>query len=188
MSTARDAQVRDACVGDAGAVQTIYAPAVASTAISFETEVPTVEEMAERITTTTVAFPWLVAELDDEVVGYAYAAAFNDRAAYRWSVSTSVYVADGAQRRGVGRLLYDALLPRVRALGYVNAYAGIALPNEASVALHERFGFRRVAVFPAAGFKLGAWHDVGWWWLALVEPPPATPRDVEPRDVEPRDA
>jgi phosphinothricin acetyltransferase len=181
-------KLRDAHPGDAGAVQAIYAPAVASTPISFETEVPTVGEMAERITTTTVRFPWLVAELDDEVVGYAYASPFNDRAAYRWSVSTSVYVADGAQRRGVARMLYDALLPRIRTLGYVNAYAGIALPNEASVALHERFGFRRVAVFPAAGFKLGAWHDVGWWWLALVEPPPATPRDVEPRDAEPRDA
>jgi phosphinothricin acetyltransferase len=183
VSTAQRVKLRDACVGDAGAVQAIYAPAVASTPISFETDVPSVEEMAERITTTTARFPWLVAELDGEVVGYAYAAAFNDRAAYRWSVSTSVYVADTAQRRGVGRVLYDALLPRVRMQGFVNAYAGIALPNEASVALHEGFGFRQVAKFPAAGFKLGAWHDVGWWWLALVEPPPAAPRDVEPIDV-----
>ncbi|HEY7138003.1 MAG TPA: arsinothricin resistance N-acetyltransferase ArsN1 family B [Acidimicrobiia bacterium] len=183
MSSPARVRLRDANVGDAGGVHMIYAPAVASTPISFETEVPSVDEMAERIASTTVRFPWLVAELDGDVVGYAYAGPFNDRAAYRWSVATSVYVADAAQRRGVARMLYDALLPRVRTLGYVNAYAGIALPNEASVALHERFGFRRVAVFPAAGYKLGAWHDVGWWWLALVAPPPVAPRDVEPIDV-----
>lgn len=167
--------VRDASGADAAAVQEIYAPVVESTPISFETVVPTVDEMAERILATTARFPWLVAEQDRRVVGYAYATVFNDRAAYRWSVATSVYVATNAHRRGVGRALYDALVARVRTLGYVNAYAGIALPNDASIALHEAVGFRRVGVFPAAGFKLDAWHDVGWWWLPLVEPRPSKP-------------
>jgi L-amino acid N-acyltransferase YncA len=175
----RAPRIRDAQLGDAGGVHEIYTPFVESTSISFETALPSVDEIARRIASTRARYPWLVAEADGRLLGYAYGSVFNDRAAYLWSVQTSVYVASDAHRRGVGRGLYDALLARVRSLGYVNAYAGITLPNDASVGLHEAVGFRRVGVFPAAGFKFGAWHDVGWWWLPLVEPRPGTP--PEPR-------
>lgn len=180
--------IRLATPGDAAPIHAIYAPIVRDTFISFELEAPDAAAIERRILATLARFPWLVFEDADGVAGYAYAAEHRERAAYQWSVDVSCYVHPRARRRGIGGRLYRALFAVLARQGFTNAFAGIALPNEASVALHERFGFRRVAVFPAAGFKLGAWHDVGWWWLALVEPPPATPRDVEPRDVEPRDA
>jgi L-amino acid N-acyltransferase YncA len=172
--------VEPAMPSDAAAVRAIYAPIVESTAISFELEVPAVDEIAERIGTTTAAWPWLVARGGEKVLGYAYAGAFRTRPAYRWSVETSVYVDGGARRRGVGRVLYARLIEILRDQGFVNAFAGIALPNESSVALHERFGYRPVGVFPAAGYKLGRWHDVGWWHLALNLPVPDPPN---PRSV-----
>jgi len=172
--------VGPAAPSDAPAVRAIYAPIVERTAISFELEVPTVDEVAERISTTTAAWPWLVARRGGKVLGYAYAGPFRSRPAYRWSVETSVYVDGRARRLGVGRLLYSSLIELLRNQGFVNAFAGIALPNEASVALHERFGYRPVGVFPAAGYKLGRWHDVGWWHLALNLPVPDPPN---PRSV-----
>ncbi len=114
--------------------------------------------------------PWLVADDPDVgVVGYAYAAKHRQRAAYRWSVDCSVYLRADAQRRGVAGLLYAELLPLLRRLGYARAYAGIALPNAASVRLHESVGFTPVGIYRQVGFKHGAWHDVGWWELALTE-------------------
>jgi L-amino acid N-acyltransferase YncA len=113
--------------------------------------------------------PWLVAELDGAVVGYAYAAIHRERPGYRWSVDISVYVAAGLHRRGVGRALYDELIPLLRRQGFVNAYAGIALPNPASVALHEAIGMRRIGVYEGVGFKFGGWHDVAWYGLRLTD-------------------
>jgi phosphinothricin acetyltransferase len=113
-----------------------------------------------------------VAESGESVFGYAYGSAHRARAAYRWSVDTSVYVASAWQRQGVGRALYATLMERLAALGYVNAFAGITVPNPASVALHESVGFTPVGVFRSVGYKLGAWRDVGWWALQLTEPPP----------------
>jgi L-amino acid N-acyltransferase YncA len=126
--------------------------------------------------------PWLVAETAEGVTGYAYAAPFRSRAAYRWSVETSVYLGEAARGCGIGRRLYDHLLAELCDLGYVNAYAGIALPNEASVRLHEAVGFTAIGVFPAAGHKHGRWVDVGWWVRALRPPPGAAspPRPWEP--------
>jgi len=161
-------RIRMALAGDAPAVRAIYAPTIETTAISFELTVPTVEEMAERIIGRQPAHPWLVAERDGTVAGYAYAGRFSGRAAYDWSVETSVYVDSAARGSGVGRELYAALMALLEAQGYRQAMAGIALPNPASVALHERAGFVPAGVYLAAGWKLGRWHDVGWWQRSLA--------------------
>jgi phosphinothricin acetyltransferase len=168
--------IRLATESDAPACRRIYAPNVTHTAISFELEVPSVEEMARRIATKLPRFPWLVCA-DPDVLGYAHAGNYRDRPAYQWSVETSVYVAAEARGRGVGRRLYTALLDLLRRQGFVTAYAGIALPNEASVRLHEFQGFTPIGIYRNAGFKLGQWRDVGWWQLQLQDPPtePAPP-------------
>jgi L-amino acid N-acyltransferase YncA len=160
-------RIRPARESDAGAVAAIYSPFVDHTAVSFETTPPGRDEMLRRIVVTTAVYPWLVCELDGSVVGYAYATQHRVRAAYQWSVDTSAYVESPQQRRGVGRGLYASLLAVLRAQGFVNAYAGITLPNLASVGLHEAVGFTRIGVYERAGYKLGTWHDVGWWQLAL---------------------
>ena len=123
--------------------------------------------------------PWLVAETDDRLVGFAYAGQHRSRAAYRWSAECSVYVAETYRAQGWGRRLYDGLIADVRKLGYVSLFAGVALPNPASVSLHEGRGFRPVGVFPHVGYKFGAWHDVGWWLLPLYPEMPTEP--PEPR-------
>jgi L-amino acid N-acyltransferase YncA len=181
-------QIRLATASDAGSVRAIYAPVVESTAISFELDVPSEDEMAARITGRQPAHPWLVAVSDDgAVLGYAYAGRFSGRAAYDWSVETSLYVAESAQGRGAGRSLYAALLAVLSAQGYRQVMAGIALPNPASIALHEKAGFTPVGVYRGAGWKLGAWHDVSWWQRALApaDAPPAalTPLTSLPPDV-----
>jgi phosphinothricin acetyltransferase len=168
--------IRRANTSDAAACRTVYAPYVTGTASTFETDIPPVEEMARRIG---AAKLWLVAERDDEVVGFAYGGTHRSRAAYRWTVETSVYVSRDHERRGVGRELYTALLPDLADRGYRMAVAAISLPNPASVGLHEAVGFVRAGVFRDIGFKAGAWWDVGWWQRALREPgdgPPAEPR------------
>jgi phosphinothricin acetyltransferase len=163
---------------DAATVAAIYRPAVESTIASFEERSPTVDEVAGRIRSTLARTPWLVAEDDTErVIGYAYAASHRERAGYRWSVDVSVYVDPAAHGRGIGRALYDELFALLRRQGFVNAYAGIALPNLASVRLHESVGMRLVGVYRGVGWKFGAWHDVAWYGMRLAEPdgPPAEP-------------
>jgi L-amino acid N-acyltransferase YncA len=169
--------VRAAGPEDAPAMLAIYAPIVERTAISFELIPPTVAEFEQRVRATTRDLPWFVAEGLGEVVGYAYASRHADRAAYRWSVDTTIYVADRWRGRRVGTALYGVLVAELRALGYVSAYAGITWPNDASVALHKKVGFVSIGRFVNAGFKHGAWHDVSLWYLALREPPgsPAEP-------------
>lgn len=159
--------VRVATPDDATAVRDIYAPYIESTAISFETQVPAVAEMRGRIEETMKQYPWLIAEQDDEVVGYIYAGRFAKRSAYLWSVESSLYVSMNHRRRGIGRLMYDRLLPILKKQRFRMVYAGIALPNEASSGLHEALGFRQTANFEHAGFKFGKWHAVGWWALDL---------------------
>jgi L-amino acid N-acyltransferase YncA len=169
---------------DAPACALIYAPHVQASATSFEEQAPTAGEVAARIARISATHPWLVAEDGDEVIAYAYACPHRERHAYRWAADVSVYVADGCRGQGVGRRLYEALFKRLRAQRYRMACAGITLPNEASVALHESLGFVPVGVFREIGWKAGAWQDVGWWQLDLgpgavgrpSEPlPPATP-------------
>jgi L-amino acid N-acyltransferase YncA len=170
--------VRVARVQDAEAVAAIYAPIVRDTFISFETEAPDAAEMARRIGATLATHPWLVAQdASGEVLGYAYASKHQERGAYRWSVNVTAYLAESARGQGLGRRLYSVLLPLLRRQGFRSAFAGIALPNGASVGLHEAMGFEALGVYRDVGFKLGAWRDVGWWRLALSQDdgPPAEP-------------
>jgi phosphinothricin acetyltransferase len=155
-------RIRTAEAGDAEALRLIYRPYVESTAVSFETEVPTVEEFVRRIAAAVEGWAWLVAESGNEVVGYAYGSSHRPRRAYRFSVEVSAYVDAAHQRRGIARALYNELFPLLDERGYHNAYAGITLPNEASVGFHRSLGFRPVGVFPEVGRKFDAWHDVAW--------------------------
>src|SRR5688572_14755120 len=166
--------IRLALDSDAEQIGGIYAPVVRNTAISFEVEPPTAAEIARRIAETLPTFPWLVVDKAAEILGYAYAGAHRARAAYQWSVDTTVYVHPGAHRSGVGRALYTSLLQILALQGFYTAYAGITLPNPGSVGLHESVGFTPVGVYRGVGYKLGAWHDVGWW-ERRISPPPAQP-------------
>ena len=169
--------VRPATVDDAAACASIYAPYVRDTAITFETEVPTVADMAGRINTHGSSHGWLVLEQAGEVIGYAYAYAFSPRAAYDWSCETSIYLPPEATGRGAGRALYAALLPLLGERGYRRAFARIALPNPASTAFHQRFGFTESGVLRRVGWKLGAWHDVAYLQRDLGDATaPPTPR------------
>lgn len=161
--------IRVATPGDGEALAAIYAPVVRDTATSFETEPPTGEVMAARVASTVATHPYLVAEREGKVVGYAYASKHRERAAYRWSVDVTVYIAPEAHRAGVGRQLYTRLLDILRAQGFRSAFAGIALPNAGSVGLHEAMGFTPVGIYRNVGFKHGAWHSVGWWGLELTD-------------------
>ena len=174
------ARIRLARHTDAGSIAAVYAAIVERTAISFETTAPDEAEIARRIADTMPALPWLVCELQDQFAGYAYASRHRARAAYRWSVDVSVYVSEAARRRGVGRGLYESLLCILGAQGYVTAFAGISLPNPASVALHEAMGFTAIGVYRSVGYKLGAWRDVGWWQrtLGVPEGTPADPQTL----------
>jgi L-amino acid N-acyltransferase YncA len=165
--------IRMAEPADAKAIAEIYRPIVADTIISFELDPPDAAEMERRRKAITGLAPWLVFD-EHGVAGYAYASRHRERAAYQWCVDVSVYVAEKQRRRGVGRALYTSLLALLRLQGFYAAHAGITLPNAGSVALHESFGFRRVALYPAVGFKMDRWHDVGWWQLEL-QPRTGTP-------------
>jgi len=164
---------------DAAACAAIYAPHVEGSPVSFEERAPDAAELAARIERYGASHAWLVAEGGGEVVGYAYATAFNERPAYRWSASVSVYVAEAARGQGVGRALYEALFDRLRECGFRMACAGITLPNEASVGLHETLGFEPTGVNREIGFKEGAWRDVGWFQLELAPAPDGPPREPQ---------
>ena len=171
--------IRIARPDDADAIHAIYAPIVRDTTISFELEPPTVDEMRRRIASTFAGgLPWLVG-VDDAsaVVGYVYAGKHRERAAYQWSVDVTAYVRADCRGQGVGKALYARLFELLVAAGYCQAFAGIALPNAASVALHESIGFQPIGVYRNVGFKRGEWHDVGWWQRELQLPAlPRAPR------------
>jgi L-amino acid N-acyltransferase YncA len=145
----------------------IYAPFVEGSAVSFEYSAPTAEELARRIERYSATHAWLVAEDDERVVGFAYATPHRERDAYRWATEVSIYIDPAHHRRGAGRALYRELFEVLGGRGYRIALAGIALPNEASIALHESLGFEPIGVYRAIGWKDGAWRDVGWWQLQL---------------------
>ncbi|AIE83959.1 arsinothricin resistance N-acetyltransferase ArsN1 family B [Fimbriimonas ginsengisoli] len=159
--------IRTATLDDAPGMLAIYSPYVLNTPVSFEEVPPSMEEMAARMSS---GFPWLAADRDGELLGYAYGSRHRDRAAYRWSVDVTVYVSPNARRMGVARALYSKLLDQLREQGFYNAFAGIALPNEASVGFHESMGFHLVGIYRNVGFKCGQWHDVGWWQKELMPP------------------
>ncbi len=169
---APDLIIRDARAADAPALLDIYAPYVTSTAVSFELTPPTPAEFEARIAAAQNEWAWLVAEKGGEIAGYAYASAFRARAAYRFTTETSAYVHPGHRGQGVAGALYRRLFDVLIAKGYCNAYAGIALPNDASIAFHKSLGFTPVGVFHRAGWKFGAWHDVSWWEVRLRDAPP----------------
>jgi L-amino acid N-acyltransferase YncA len=160
--------VRAACANDARACIAIYLPYVQDTAITFETEVPTTEQMAARIAAARDTHEWVVLEHDDEILGYAYAHAFDPRPAYQWSVETSIYMAAHHYRFGGGRTLYTHLLRRLSERGYRRAFAGITQPNPASTAFHRSFGFQQAGLYRRVGWKHGRWHDVAWMQLDLL--------------------
>jgi L-amino acid N-acyltransferase YncA len=163
-----------ATLEDAEQVQAVYAP-YCDTPVSFELGPPSVEEVRGRLAKVTGQYPWLVCKDGGDLLGYAYATQHRERAAYRWSVDTSVYVRQGRQRRGLGRALYTSLLAVLPLQGFVNAYAGVTLPNPASVGLHTAMGFLPVGVYRQVGFKCGAWHDVAWFQRPLRTPPAEPP-------------
>jgi L-amino acid N-acyltransferase YncA len=168
-----DPVIRAATEADAPALLAIYSPFVEETAVSFETVVPGVDEFAARIAKTVAGWQWLVATLNSRCVGYAYGSTHRERLAYRWSTEVSAYVHPEFQRKGVGRALYLHLFEDLASKGYCNAYAGVALPNAASVALHREVGFEPVGIFRSVGRKFGKWHDVAWYQKTLRDAPPA---------------
>ena len=174
--------IRPATVSDAPSIREIYAPVVRSSVATFETEVPSLEEMERRVAEVSARHPWLVAENEGAVVGYAYAAAYHPRPAYAWSCEVSVYVGEAARGVGAGRTLLRALLDERGGRGFVNATARSALPNDASVKLFEAHGFERVGLVPGIGYKLGRWVDVGEWQRELTPrgPNPKPPRSFGP--------
>jgi L-amino acid N-acyltransferase YncA len=161
------ARIRLAEESDAAAIASIYKPIVEETIISFEVTAPGRDEMAERIRQTLLSYPFVVCDVDGTVAGYAYASRHRARAGYQWSIDTSVYTGEPYRRCGVGRALYESLFRILGAQRFVNAYAGIALPNPGSVGFHESLGFELVGVYRHVGFKLGAWHDTAWFQRAL---------------------
>ena len=161
------AMIRPATDTDVAAIRNIYEPIVRDTVIPFETDTPSEGELLRRISE---SHEWLVYEDDGRVIAFAYAAPFHPRAAYKWSVEVSIYVAEDVRGVGLGRDLLSALLDRLSRRGFVNAFAGIALPNPASVRLFQSVGFEQVAEHRRVGFKLGNWHSVGWWQRQLRDP------------------
>ncbi|MEM7288751.1 MAG: arsinothricin resistance N-acetyltransferase ArsN1 family B [Pseudomonadota bacterium] len=159
--------IRAANSDDAEGVLDIYKPIVENTAISFETEVPTIDEIAQRISNALISHAYLIAESADAVTGYAYASQFRPRAAYAKSAEVTVYVHERAKGKNVGKKLYELLFAELRQRGFNSALAGICLPNAASIALHKSTGFERIGVFREVGFKFGKWHDVEWWQKPL---------------------
>ena len=172
--------IRRATAADAAAIAAIYAPYVTDTPVSFEEEAPDAEEMARRIAGDGRGLhPWLVAEEEGGIIGFASSAPFRSRASYRWTVETGVYLAPEAQGRGIGRRLVEHLLDLLERQGFVAVVAGITLPNPASVALHEKLGFSPCATYRANGYKMGEWRDVGVWQRDLA------PRTSPPGELRP---
>ena len=166
--------IRPVTVGDAEAIAAIYRPYVTDTVITFELDPPDAEEMRARIERITPTHPWLVAEVDGAVMGYAYGSSYRTRAAYRWVAETGIYVADAARGRRIGTPLYQALLDELEKRGFVAAMGVMTAGNPASTALHERLGFVDTGTQPGIGYKHGGWHDVVFWQ-----------KDLAPRATEP---
>lgn len=155
-------KIRLATLNDAPALLKIYTPYVEQTAITFEYSVPTLEEFTSRLAGILPKYPYLVAEDNNEILGYAYASAFKARAAYAWSVETSIYVKMGIHKQGIGTALYEALEKQLSRQNVCNLCACIAYPNPPSIAFHEHFGYKTVAHFTRSGYKQNAWYDMIW--------------------------
>jgi L-amino acid N-acyltransferase YncA len=162
-------KIRLATPADAEAIQAIYAPYCGESPVSFEVSAPTADEIRKRMAALLPAYPWIVWEEGGSVLAYAYAGPHHPRPAYRWSVTTSVYVAAAHQGKGIGRGIYQSLLELLKLQGFINAVALIAVPHAASTGLHAAMGFDRVGVLGHIGFKAGAWREVELWQKQLAE-------------------
>jgi L-amino acid N-acyltransferase YncA len=171
-----DLTIRAVALDDAAAIAAIYAYYVDHTVITFEEEAPDTAEMTQRIVATTAGYPWLVAEEDGTLVGYAHGRAYHTRSAYRWTCETGIYLAHDRRSRGTGRALYGALLDALAERGFITAIAAISVPNDESTRFHETLGFVAVGRLAGVGFKHGAWQDVGYWQRDFHTPRPAAPQ------------
>lgn len=164
----KDYILRIAIPEDAKSILEIYSPVVMNTPTSFEEVPPTVQEMTLRIENILASHSWIVAEdQNKKIMGYAYAGPHQERATYRWSVNVSAYIREGYRGFGLGKELYSRLFEILKSQNYCRAFAGITLPNDASVGLHEKIGFKHLGTFHKVGFKMGKWHNVGWWELSF---------------------
>ena len=163
-------EIHEAKEADAAGLLAIYAPYVKQTAITFEYDVPSKKDFKSRISHTLEKYPYLVAEEDGAILGYAYASTYYGREAYNWAVELSVYVADENRGRGIGKQLYDKLEEILEQQGFVQFLACIALPNDASISFHKKRGYQQVAHFPKIGYKFGCWHDTVWLQKSLDKP------------------
>ena len=161
-------RIRPATAADAPALLAIYRPYVEHTAVTFEYEVPSVEEFARRIETISSFYPYLVWEEDGAILGYAYATRLKERAAYQWNVELSVYLPQNVCRTGIGTALYSALIELLLLQGVQNFYGCVTMPNAASDALHRKLGFSLANVWHHCGYKLGQWHDVAWYEMTVA--------------------
>jgi len=175
-----NACIRVARVEDAEEILNIYRPFILETAATFEEEVPALSAFQQRVGAILKENPYFVCEYENRIVGFAYASAYRSRAAYRWHREISVYVHPGFYRKNIARALYHVLLATLKRQGFVAAFGVITLPNQGSVALHESFGFRPLTIYKHIGFKLGHWHDVGWWELDLAEDRDTMPKEITP--------
>lgn len=180
--------IRLASPRDAGEMLEIYAPYVRNTTVTFEYEVPSLEEFRRRVETTLPRYPWLAAEVDGRLVGYAYASPYHSRAAYQWDAEGSIYLLPQAQGTGLAVPLYRCLMELLESQGVRNFYGCITHPNPASEAFHRKLGFTDLAIYPQSGYKLGRWLDVLWNYLPLGEKtdPPAPFRpfgELEPEFI-----
>jgi phosphinothricin acetyltransferase len=161
--------IRLARAGDAAGILEIYGPFIRNTSITFETELPTVEQFGERITHYLESWPWLVCEIGGKIAGYAYGSQYRERKGYQWCVECSVYIHEDHRNKGIARSLYKKLFAILEKQGFRNVYAVINTPNDRSVEFHESCGFRFFAMYENVGWKMGQWKNVGWWRLILNE-------------------
>jgi phosphinothricin acetyltransferase len=168
--------IRPVKISDADFCLSLYSNYVVGSAVSFELEAPSLVEFSNRIDTISKRFPYLVAEENGNVIGYAYASAYRDRAAYQWNVEVSIYVEDQNKKSGVATALYTQLFNELERIHICKAFAVIALPNDASVGFHHKMGFVKFATYTNVGFKLNQWHDVLWMERSIQSPEiPTTP-------------
>jgi phosphinothricin acetyltransferase len=166
--------IRAITPADVNQVLDIYTPFVLNTAITFDYEVPSIEEFTHKIEDITAKYPWIGYFEDDRLLGYAYASRHRQKAAYEWSPESTIYVREGHHGKGIGRILYQELFQQLRKQGYFNVFAGVLIPNEASERLHKSVGFEEIGIFRKIGYKLGKWNDVKWFQMRLQEGTPAS--------------
>lgn len=177
--------IRPALASDASPILDIYAPYILNTAVSFETEVPTVEDFSKRIISNQQILPWLVFETGGTIAGYAYASKHRERAAYQWSVESSVYVSNDFQYKGIATKLYLTLFEILKYQGCRNVYAGVTLPNERSIHFHKKMGFNKIADYTNIGYKQNSWHTVSWFHLKLNDYSDAPAPLIKFKEIEP---